>query len=150
MTDEERYTFSSLMTILIESEEKLSKLYEAMAQGADDPRLRSLVSDYNKNSLKRIEMMRRARVERVVEIALEPITSLKLADPIAEINAATENESLSKLDKAIALEKTVSELYATASPKIMQTSADTGELLLALSRESSERINELEKHLKSG
>ncbi|WP_455363419.1 hypothetical protein [[Eubacterium] cellulosolvens] len=150
MTDEERYTFSSLMTILIESEEKLSKLYEAMAQGADDPRLRSLVSDYNKNSLKRIEMMRRARVERVVEIALEPITSLKLADPIAEINAATENESLSKLDKAIALEKTVSELYAMASPKIMQTSADTGELLLALSRESSERINELEKHLKSG
>lgn len=149
MTDEERYTFSSLMTLLIETEGKLGELYETMVKTTDEPKLKSLLSDYHKNSLKRMEMMRRARVESVVEITLQSITSLKLTEPMAKIHAAIEGESLSGLEKAITLERAVSELYGMVSPKIMQTSADTGELLVALSRESMERLHELEHYVKS-
>ena len=44
------------------------------------------------------------------------------------------------------LELAVSELCARTSPRIMQTSPDTGELLLDLSRESVERRHELERY----
>lgn len=147
MTDEERYTFSSLMTLLIETEGKLKQLYEAMANGADNLKLKSLLSDYGKSTLKRMEMMQRARVESVVEIALEPITTLKLAEPMAKINAAIESESPSDLEKVMTLERIISELYVLASPKIMRTSAETGELLMALSRESMERLFELRQYV---
>ncbi len=149
MTDEERYTFSSLMTSLIEIEGKLGQLYEAMEKETDEPKLKALLSDYDRSSAKRMEMMRRARVESVVEIMLEPITNLKLAEPIAKINAAVGSKSLGNLEKAIALERLVSELYVAASPKIMQTSAVAGELLVTLSRESMERLQELQQHVRS-
>jgi len=147
LTDEERYTFSSLMSLLIEIEGKLGQLYEAMVKTTDEPKLKSLLSDYHKNSLKRMEMMRRARVESVVEFTLQPITGLKLTEPMAKMHAAIESKSPS-LEKTMTIEKAVSELYVIVSPKIIQISADTGELLLTLSRESTERFHELEQHVK--
>ena len=148
MTDEERYNFSSLMNLLSEAESKLKQLYETLAKETGEPKLKSLLSDYDRNSSKRMEMMRRTRVESVVEFMLEPITGLKLAEPIAAIKAAIENQSLSGLEKAVTVERIISGLYATASPKIMSTSADAGELLARLSRESMERVHELEQYVK--
>lgn len=148
MTDEERYTFGSLMSQLSEAESKLKQLYETLAKETGDPKLKSLLSDHDRNGSKRMEMMRRTRVESVVEFMLEPITGLKLAEPIAAIKTAIENQALSGLEKAVTVEKVISELYATASPKIMSTSADTGELLARLSRESMERVHELEQYVK--
>jgi hypothetical protein len=146
---EERYTFSSLMSLLSEAESKLKQLYETLAKKIDQPELKSLLSDYDRNSSRRMEMIRRTRVESVVEFMLEPITGLKLSEPIAAIKSAIENESLSSLEKAISVERIISELYGRASPKIMPTSADAGELLARLSRESMERIHELEQYVKS-
>ena len=148
MTDEERYTFSSLMTLLIETEEKLGQLYEAMAKTTDHPKLKFLLSDCHKNSLKRMETMRRARVESVVEMTLQPITGLRFTEPMAKIRAAIESKSVS-IEKAMTIERALSELYSMVSPKIMQISADTGELLLTLSRESTERFHELEQYVRS-
>ena len=148
MTDEERYNFSSLMSLLSEAESKLKQLYETLAKETGEPKLKSLLSDHDRNSSKRMEMMRRTRVESVVEFMLEPITGLRLAEPIAAIKTAIENQSLIGLEKAVTVERIISELYATASPKIMSTSADAGELLARLSRESMERVDELEQYVK--
>ena len=148
MTDEERYNFSSLMSLLSEAESKLKHLYETLAKETGEPKLKSLLSDHDRNSSKRMEMMRRTRVESVVEFMLEPITGLRLAEPIAAIKTAIENQSLSGLEKAVTVERIISGLYATASPKIMSTSADAGELLARLSRESMERVDELEQYVK--
>jgi hypothetical protein len=148
LTDEERYNFSSLMNLLSEAESKLKHLYETLAKETGEPKLKSLLSDYDRNSSKRMEMMRRTRVESVVEFMLEPITGIKLAEPIAAIKTAIENQSLIGLERAVTVERIISELYATASPKIMPTSADAGELLARLSRESMERVHELEQYIK--
>lgn len=149
MTYEEKYTFSSLMSLLIESERKLKELYEIAARTTSDPELKLLLSNSGKNSLKRMEKMRTARVETVVEIALEAITGLKLNELLAKINATIENGRITNLEKVLTLERTISELYSRTSPKIKQISAETGELLTALSHESTERLLELEQHLKS-
>ena len=149
MTSDERYTFSSLMSLFIEIEDKLRQVYEAMVNEIDEPRLKSLVSDYDRICMKRMDRMRKVRTESVVEFMLEPITDLRLGEPVARITAAVQNTSLGKLEKAIALERAIYELYAVASPRIMRTSADAGELLATLSRESAERLLELEQYVKS-
>jgi hypothetical protein len=137
------------MSLLSEAESKLKQLYETLAKEADEPKLRSLLSDYDRDSSRRMEMMRRARVESVVEFMLEPITGLMLSEPIAAIKTAIENQSLSSLEKAVTVERIISDLYRRASAKIMPTSADAGELLARLSRESMERVHELEQCVKS-
>jgi hypothetical protein len=149
LADEETYTFGSLMSQLSEAEGKLKLLYETLAKEIDEPRLKSLLSDYKRNSSRRMEMMRRTRVESVVEFMLEPITGLKLSEPIAAMKTAIKNQSLSSLEKAVTVERIVSDLYGRASPKIMPISADAGELLARLSHESMERVHELEQYVKS-
>jgi glutamate synthase domain-containing protein 3 len=149
LADEERYTFSSLMSLLSEAESKLKQLYETLTKETSEPKLKSLLSDYDTNSSRRMEMMRRTRVESVVEFMLEPITGLKLAEPISAIKTTIEKQSLSSLEKAVTVERIISELYSSASPKTMPTSADAGELLARLSRESMERVHELEQYIKS-
>jgi hypothetical protein len=149
LTYETKYTFSSLMRLLIENERKLEELYERAAKATNDPELRILLSNSSKKGLKRIERMRTARVETVVEIALEPITDLILNDLLATINSTIGNAGLSDLEKTQALERTTSELYSRTSPKISQISAETGELLNAFANESKERLLELEQYVKS-
>lgn len=144
--DEERYTFSSLMTSLIESENRLKQLYEATAQATERPELKSLLTDFAKSSVKRIEMMPRARVESVVEIALEPITGLRLSELLATIDGTIQNERASVIQKLMTLERTISDLYARASPKVVRISADAGELLSMLSRESTGRLRYLDRY----
>jgi len=145
--DEERYTFGSLMAVLIESERKLKELYERAAEGISGAEVKSVVSEYGRNCSKRMEAMWKARVETVVEMALEPITSPKFAELLGIINSTIQSVRVSNLEKLRTLERVVSELYAEASPKITQISAETGELLAALSRESAEHARELERYL---
>ena len=149
MTDEEKYNFGSLMSLLIESERKLKELYETTARTTSHPELKLLLSNSGKNSLKRMEKIGRARVETVVEMALEPITDLKLNELLAKINSTIENGRITGLQKVVTLERTISELYSRTSPKIKQISAEAGELLTALSHESTERLTELEQYIKS-
>ena len=149
MTYETKYTFGSLMRLLIENERKLEEHYERAAKAAGDPELRILLSNLGKEGLKRIERLRTARVETVVEIALEPITDLKLDDLLTSIKSTIGNSRISDLEKTRALERTISELYSRASPKISQISAETGELLSSFAQESSERLLELEQYASS-
>ena len=147
LAEEERYTFSSIMTLLIESEDNLRRLYEAAAKDTNRDELRLLLSNYGKSSSRRIEMMRRARNETVMEITLEPITDLKLIEPLARIKDTIQDKQLSNLEKAITIETIVAETYAKVSPKVMQMSTETSELLMALSRESNERREGLKEQV---
>ena len=129
MTDEERYNFSSLMRLFSEAEGKLKQLYETLTKETIEPKLKSLLSDCDRNSSKRMEMMRRTRVESVVEFMLEPITGLKLAEPISAIKTTIEKQSLSGIEKAVTVERIIAEIYAAASPKIMSNPASARSLM---------------------
>jgi hypothetical protein len=137
------------MSLLIQNEGKLKELYEKTSKEVSGEKLKAFLTQSSENSSKRINLMQRARVERVVEMTLEPITDLNLTDLIVTINRILQHGNINNLEKTIRLEKAVSELYARASPRIMQTSSDTGQLLLELSRESIERYQELEQYAHS-
>jgi hypothetical protein len=145
--EEERYTFSSLMTSLIGSETRLRGLYEATIEATDDAKLKVILAEFSKGCSKRLEMMQKARRESVVEMMLHPITGLKLRELASEIDKTSENTRIGGVGRLITLEEAVSELYARASPGIMEISADTGQLLQALSRDSMERKHRLERCL---
>lgn len=149
LADTNRYTFSSLMSLLIQTEGKLREFYERIGKETSEEKLKAFFTQLTKYSLRRINVMQKARVERVMELTLEPITDLNLTDLIATFKHALQDENMRPLERASRLEKTISELYARASPRIMQASPDTGELLLELSRESLERQHELEQYTRS-
>ena len=148
MSDAERYTFSSLMSLLIESERKLKGLYEEALSEINEEKLKLFISEACRQNSRRVELMHRARIERVVEMTLEPITDLKLSDLIARMTNIIESKNVSSVQKTIRMEKAISELYVKVAPKIMGISSDTGELILALSRESNDRQDKLEQYVK--
>jgi len=141
-----RYTFSSLMSLLIQTEAKMKEFYARVGKEIGEEETRLYFEQLAKYSSRRIDLMQKARVERVMEMTLEPITDLNLTDLITRFNDIIQDRNIRPLEKAARLEKTVSEVYTRTSPKIMQTSPDAGELLLELSHESLERKNQLEKY----
>ena len=148
MATAERFTFSSLMSLLIESEKKLKGLYEVSLNEISQEKLKRFILEAGKHSSKRIDLMQRARVERVVEMTLEPITDLELTDLITRITNIVESRNVSNVQKTMRMEKTISELYVKVAPKIMGISSDTGDLILALSHESNDRQKILEQYVK--
>jgi len=137
------------MSLLIQTEGKLTEYYERTGKGTRDEKLRAFFTQLAKYSSSRINLIQKVRVERVMELTLEPITDLNLTDLIATFDDAVRDENIPPLEMACRLEKTISKLYARASPRIMQASPDTGELLLELSRENLERGRELEQYTRS-
>ena len=145
---DERYTFSSLMTLLIECEEKLEHYYQMASGRMDNPQLGTVLADYSKEISRNVQSMRRARVETVVEMALEPITDLNLAQSVRSIDGVIEVGKAGYLHGLMTMEGAVSQLYLQASPKIANMSAEASELLMRLSRDSIERVHKLEQTLK--
>ena len=144
-----RYTFSSLMSLLIQTEGKMKEFYERTDKEISQEETRAHFKQCARNSSRRIDLMQKARVERVMEMTLEPITDLNLTDLITRFTDILQDRNIRPLEKAVSLEKTISELYARTYPRIMQTSPDTGELLIELSHESLERQKELERYVRS-
>jgi len=140
LADDERYTFSSLMTLLIECERKLQQHYQKASTTMHNLELTSLLAEYAKEISQSIELMQKARVETVVEMALEPITDLKLAETVRSIDGEIE---VGYVQELVIIERTVSQLYLQASPKVANMSAEASELLKRLSRDSVERAHKL-------
>jgi len=124
----------------------MKEFYERIGKEISEEETRICFAQLAKHSSGRIDLMQRTRVERVMEMTLEPITDLDLTDLITRFNDIIQDRNIRPLEKAARLEKTISEVYTQTSPKIMQTSPDAGELLLELSHESLERKNQLEKY----
>ena len=89
--------------------------------------------------------MRRARVQGVVEISLEPIGGLNLDDQLDRLTKI-ENSEISSLEKVIRFERELAELCRKCSPRIEKMSAGASQLINELSQESDERANQLSKN----
>jgi len=144
MTSEEEYTFSELMGILTNMEEKISKFYEKVAQKVEDTKLKDLFLSFSKRALQQKDSLTETRRRTVTEMTLETITGLKLSEKLAKINSVIESEEI-ELSKLEELEELLSEFYKTVSKKVAHISADVSFLLDNLSREHGKRKRSIEK-----
>jgi len=140
MASKEEYTFSELMGILTDIEERVSKLYEKMAQKIEDVKLKDLFLSFSKKSLQQTEKITETRRKTVTEMTLEPITGLKIGEKLAEIDNMFKSEEFT-FDKLVKLENVLSELYKNATKKVSHISADVSFLLDNLSKEHKKREN---------
>lgn len=137
--DEEEYTFGQLMGILADTQEKISKFYEKLAQKMEKANLKELFLLLSKKTSQQKEMLTETRKRTVTEMTLEPITGLKLSEKLMKINSIIKDEQLA-FDKIIELEEVLSELYSDVSKEIAYISADVSYLLGNFSREHRKRI----------
>ena len=144
MTSEEEYTFSELMGILTNTEEKVSKFYEKAAQKIEDVKLKDLFLSFSKKALQQKDSLTETRRRTVTEMTLETITGLKLSEKLTKIDSVIESEEV-ELSKLVELEDLLSELYKTVSKKVAHISADVSFLLDNLSREHRKRKRNIEK-----
>jgi hypothetical protein len=128
------------MSVLIDSQSKLKRFYDEAAAKTDQLKLKSHLLENSNIVLKQTDMMRRVRMQSVVEIALEPINGSKLNDVLERLHVAEKNAA-DHLDKVAVYEKALSELYVRCSSLIEQMSADTSRLLLELSQKCVERAS---------
>jgi len=139
LTGEDRYTFSQVVSLLIELESTIAEFYKASAERTSRRDLREVFLALEKANLKRRESLSRVRQGTVIEMSLEPITGLQLEEYELHVKRVMEDGNLDDLQKAIALESITQDLYGRVSDKVANVSADTSELLSRLSQESLER-----------
>lgn len=144
MTSGEEYTFSELMGILTNMEEKISKFYEKIAQKIGDTELKDLFLSFSKKALQQKDSLTETRRRTVTEMTLETITGLKLSEKLAKIDSMIEREEV-ELSKLLELEDLLSELYKTISKRVAHISADVSFLLDNFSREHRRRKRSIEK-----
>jgi len=143
MTSKEEYTFSQLMRILTDIQEKISKFYEKAANKMEKTSLKELFLSYSKKTSQQKDMLTEKRRRTVTEMTLEPLTGLKLNEKLTQIDNIIKDEQL-VFDKIIELEGILSELYRDVSKKIAHISADVSYLLDNFSREHRKRKRKLE------
>ena len=136
---EDRYTFSNLISFLIELEEKITEFYRAAAEKVIQDELRETFLSFSREDSKHKNSLSKVRRETVVEMSLEPITGLKLEERFLLINSVLKDNSLNDLKKALALEEMMQELYITASKRVIYISADMSVLMDGLSEDNSRR-----------
>ena len=143
MAGQVKYTFSHVMSSLVELESKLTEFYREAAKRTHQNELRDTFSSFSEKSSTRKDALERVRRESVVEMALEPITGLELQTHSRQIDSVLRDEGMSDLQKATVLESVVQDVYTETSTKVIYTSADASILLDRLSQESLKRRNSL-------
>jgi hypothetical protein len=120
------------------------EFYKVAAEETAQANLKSLFHSFSEKNREHKDRMERARRETVIEMALEPLTGLKLNEHLAQIDAIVNRDNMNSVEKAIALERIMQKIYNQASLKVMNRSADTGDLLSRLCQESMDRESMLE------
>lgn len=143
MAEGDRHNFAALISLLMQFENKLIGFYEATAKKTKQTKLKSLLNSYSERNREHRDKMEKAQRETVIEMALEPIMGLRLNERLAQIDTTIKDEKMDSVEKAIMLEKMMQKLYAEASSKVMNISAELSELLRQLSQESVNREAEL-------
>jgi len=143
LAEGDRHNFAALISLLMQFENKLIGFYEATAKKTKQTKLKSLLNSYSERNREHRDKMEKAQRETVIEMALEPIMGLRLNERLAQIDTTIKDEKMDSVEKAIMLEKMMQKLYAEASSKVMNISAELSELLRQLSQESVNREAEL-------
>jgi len=139
LASEDRYTFSRVMSSLIELESMIAKFYRASAERFELSGSKEIFLAFERANQQRIDSLDRVRRETVVEMSLEPITGLGLGEHMLHVKRMIEGKSLGDTQKAMALEGVMKDIYRQASRKLEYVSAEACELLNKLSMESSRR-----------
>lgn len=139
---EERYTFSSILTKIIELEEKIREFYSQASKSISDD-VTSLFKKYVEESSDRINRIMWARQRSVLEMTLEYISNVPLRQILSEINKIIKDKRINIIRKAIKIEKKIVELYKIISEKVYFMSMDISFLLDEFSKNSEMRIKEL-------
>jgi len=139
LAEGDRYTFSALISLLIQCENKLQAFYQGEAEKTKSAELKSLFQDFSEKNKEHKDKMEKTRRETLVEMALEPITGLNLNEHLTQIESIIKKNNMDSVEKTLVLEEVMQKLYSAASVKVMNASAETGELLRKLSEESVDR-----------
>jgi len=142
---EEKYTFSSLISCILNIENQAAQFYREIAGRLENRELSIFLLSLSESYMRNAELIDKRRRETVVEMALEPISGLNISSYIARINSIISSGEMRDIDKAIELSRIIEELYFKASSKIASISPDTSELLSRLSRRKSSERRRLEE-----
>lgn len=127
------YTFSSLITRLLQIEHGISELYSS--QCLPESAFSSYLQEYKDMSTR----LERARTESVTEFTLEPIPSSGIDEIILNIESVVHDDSLSITQKLIRSEKLNAELLKHASALVAAISAEANQLLRGAYRKAERR-----------
>jgi rubrerythrin len=142
---EEKYTFSSLISLIINIESQEAQFYREMAGRLENRELSIFLLSLSENCMRNAELIDKRRRETVVEMALEPISGLNIGSYMEKINSIISSGEMGDIDKAIELSRIIEDLYAKASSRIASISPDTSELLSRISRRKSGERRRLEE-----
>jgi hypothetical protein len=138
--NEERYTISSLLSRLIEIEERTSKFY-ASSRIEDDrvlPNYFQIFCKEHQETATKIEVTKR---ETIVEFALESISGVDVERCLNEIDDTMLSEQIPTLDKAIRIEEKIFQLYANVAEKIAHISGEANQLLSNSNKKARKRLD---------
>jgi len=139
LASEDRYTFSQVMSSLIELESMIAEFYRASAERSELSGLKELFLAFDRANQQRIGSLDKVRRETIIEMSLEPITGLELGKHRLRVKRTIKDENLGNREKAVALEGIMQDVYSKASRKLEYVSAEACELLNRFHSESSRR-----------
>jgi len=134
----ERYTFTQIMSSLIEIQSHVNDIYKDLAERTKNPKLAKALKDLVLENSERVESSNRVRQSTVTEFSLEPITGLRLADYAERINQVAGSKESDEAKKAAKLEGVMEELYREVAHKVIYASPDTSYLFTTFSQRSAD------------
>jgi len=143
LASEDRYTFSQVMSSLIELESMIVEFYRASVERSQASGSKEIFLTFEKANQQRIGALDKVRRGTVIEMSLEPIMGLALEEHRFRVRRVIEDRNSGDRQKAIALEDIMQGIYRIASRKLEYVSAEAFDLLSKFSLESSRRMDML-------
>ena len=111
-------TFGAIMKFALETEQDVTKFYEAASKLVNDQNKVELFQDLLKRGEKRLKTLERVRRENITEMILEPIIGLDSENYkiVTEIQSNQGEKEVQEL--ALSIEKSLLEFYTHAGAKI--------------------------------
>jgi hypothetical protein len=91
--------------------------------------LKNILLSFIEDSLKREELLNKARRETVIEMSLEPITGIRLTEYLTNVVNLIDNNSINDLNKLIEIVDLMYELYNNISKRVIYASVEASMLL---------------------
>jgi ElaB/YqjD/DUF883 family membrane-anchored ribosome-binding protein len=136
---EERYTFSSLLSKLIEIQDKLEDFYKTSAKHSNKE-LAKFFSLFLKECEEIKNEIEKAKRESVIEFALEPISGLKINDFLKRFEEVILDKEINNHRKAEIIEEEIAKLFSETSKRISHMSAEVSQLLMSASKKAKKRL----------
>jgi len=143
LASEDRYTFSQVMSSLIELESMIAEFYRASVERSQASSSKEIFLTFEKANQQQMSSLDKVRRETVIEMSLEPIMGLALEEHRLHVRRLIEDKNLGDPQKAMALEDIMQGIYREASRKLEYVSAEAFDLLNKFSLESSRRMDML-------